>query len=184
MKLVKLENYRIEVEPELLLLKPFKSLYDKDKSVDKTKFNDFLTIVYFTFDPRSDYMYIIDELSRLEEVCKTNGIKLRKFTEEETKCIELYKQLTTTTSLELLKSVKIAINAVQEELLATKATLDDLESKDRVSALKSLTSTISTIPSLIKQLTETEKLVSKEIEETTRKRGGEKGSSIFEEGGF
>ena len=184
MKLVKIENFQVVIEPELLLLKPFRNLYDKDTTRDKDKFYQFITLVYFTYDPRSDYMYILDEASRLEEVSKSNGIKLKKFTNDEIQCIELYKQLTTTTSLELLKSVKIAISAVQKELLTTKTTLDDLDSKDKVAALKSLTSTISTIPNLIKQLTETEKLVSKEIEETTRKRGGEKGSSIFEEGGF
>lgn len=184
MKLVKLENYRIIIEPELLLLKPFEAIYSEDKSTDKVDFYDFMTVIYFTYDPRSDYQYIIDEESRLAEVYKTNGIKRKKFSSNELKCIELYKQLTTTTSLELLKSIKIAINAVQDELLTTRETLSSLDSKDKVNALKSLTSTLATIPSLIKQLTETEKLVSKELEETTRKRGGEKGSSVFEEGGF
>ena len=184
MKLVKIENYKLTVESELLLLKPFELIYEADKTKDKVNFYNFLTIVYFTYDPRSDYMYIIDEESRLEEVCKTNGIKRNKFTDNEKKCIELYKQLTTTNTLELLKSLRIAVSAVQDELIATKETLSSLESKDKVNALKSLTSTIATIPNLIKQLTETEKLVSKELEETTRKRGGDKGSSVFEEGGF
>lgn len=184
MKLVKIENYKLTVEPELLLLKPFELIYNADNTKDKIYFYDFMTVLYFTYDPRSDYMYIIDEESRLEEVYKTNGIKRSKFTKNELKCIELYKQLTTTNSLELLKSLRIAVNAVQDELIATKKTLSDIEGKDKVTALKSLTSTIATIPNLIKQLTETEKLVSKEIEETTRKRGGDKGSSVFEEGGF
>ena len=184
MKLVKLENYRIVIEPELLLLKPFELIYKADNTKDKVEFYDFMTIVYFVYDPRSDYQYIIDEESRLEEVYKTNGLKKKKFTQNELKCIELYKQLTTTTSLELLKSLRLAVSAVQDELAATKETLSQLESKDKVNALKSLTSTIATIPNLIKQLVETEKLVSKEIEETTRKRGGDKGSSVFEEGGF
>ena len=183
-KLFKFESYNVTIEPEVLLLAPFKKLWDRDKSKDKSIAMQELAYIYFMGDPRSDYQYIIDEESRLEEVYKTNGLKKRKFTTDEVKCIELYKQLTTTTSLELLKSLRLAVSAVQDELAATKETLSQLESKDKVNALKSLTSTIATIPNLIKQLVETEKLVSKEIEETTRKRGGDKGSSVFEEGGF
>jgi hypothetical protein len=42
---------------------------------------DFLTIVYYTYDPRSDYSYIVDEDARLKEVCITNGIEFTKFTD-------------------------------------------------------------------------------------------------------
>lgn len=182
MKLVKIENYQVVIEPELLLLKPFKTLYDSDKTLDKTKFYQFITMLYFTYDPRSDYMYIIDEDSRLDEVCKTNGLKKSKFGPNEVKCISLYKQLTTTTALELLKSIKIAINAVQNELLSTQDTLNSLESKDKVTALKSLTGTLSAVPDLVKKLTETERIVSKELEEKGRVRGGGNNQSIFEDG--
>ena len=41
MKLVKINNYRLEVEDELLLLKPFKEVYKADKTKDKSKFMDF-----------------------------------------------------------------------------------------------------------------------------------------------
>ena len=61
MKLVRIENYKLVVEDELLLLTPFKELYKADKTKDKSKFMDFLTIVYFVYDPRSDYNYIVYE---------------------------------------------------------------------------------------------------------------------------
>ena len=79
MKLVKINNYKLEVEDELLLLKPFKELYKVDKTKDKSKFMDFLTIVYYVYDPRSDYNYITDEELRLQEVCESNGINIPKF---------------------------------------------------------------------------------------------------------
>ena len=50
MKLVKLSNFKIEVEDELLLLKPFKEVYKADKTKDKSKFMEFLSIIYFTYD--------------------------------------------------------------------------------------------------------------------------------------
>ena len=65
MNLVRLENYEIKVEDELLLLKPFKRRYIQDKSKDKNNFINFLMILYFVYDPRSDFQYIIDENKRL-----------------------------------------------------------------------------------------------------------------------
>ena len=62
----------------------------------------FLTILYFTYDPRSDYSYIVDESQRLKEVCTSNGFNIPKFTKGENECINLYKKLTTTISQELL----------------------------------------------------------------------------------
>ena len=171
MKLVKISNYRLEVEDELLLLKPFKDLYKADKSKDKSKFMDFLTIVYYTYDPRSDYNYIVYEDERLIEVCESNGLEIPKFTPKELECIELYKKLTTTLSAELLKSTKIAISKVQQFL----ETVDMNERDDKgkaVHSISTITSAVKQIPALVKEVTEAEKMVTKEIEESGRARGG------------
>lgn len=172
MKLVKLQNFQIEIEDELLLLTPFKTLYKKDKSKDKQKFMEFITIIYFVYDPRSDYSYIVSEDLRLKEVCESNGFDTPKFTKEELDCITLYKKLTTTTSVELLKSTKSAILAVQTELDSARETISSLEEKDKITALKNLISTLSLIPKLVKEVQEAEKAVAKEIEEQGRARGG------------
>lgn len=171
MKLVRINNYKLEVEDELLLLKPFKDLYKADKSKEKVNFFDFLTIVYYTYDPRSDYNYITNEEARLKEVCESNGLEVPKFTQKELICIELYKQLTTTISSALLKSTRVAIGKVQEFL----ENVDMYERDDRgklVNSISTVTSAIKQIPSLVKEVVEAEKLVSKEIEEAGRARGG------------
>ena len=87
MKLVRVENFQIVFEDELLLLKPFRQLYKSDKNRDKKGFMDFLTLVYFTYDPRSDYSYIVNEDDRLREVCETNGINIAKFSDLQKECI-------------------------------------------------------------------------------------------------
>lgn len=171
MRLVRITNYKLEVEDELLLLKPFKDLYKSDKSKDKIKFFDFLTVVYYTYDPRSDYNYITNEEERLKEVCESNGLEVPKFTQKELDCIELYKQLTTTISSALLKSTRIAIGKVQEFL----ENLDMYEKDEKgkpIFAINTVTSAIKQIPSLVKEVVEAEKLVTKEIEESGRARGG------------
>ena len=171
MKLVRISNYKLEVEDELLLLKPFKELYKADKTKDKSKFFDFLTIVYYTYDPRSDYNYITNEQERLKEVCESNGLVVPSYTVKELECIELYKQLTTTISSSLLKSTRVAIGKVQEFL----ENLDMYEKDEKgkpIFAINTVTSAIKQIPSLVKEVVEAEKLVSKEIEEAGRARGG------------
>ena len=80
MKLVKLEDFAVVFDDELLLLKPFRQLYDKDTTESKGKFMDFLTLVYFVYDPRSDYSYIVDEDSRIDEVCRSNDMRRKVFT--------------------------------------------------------------------------------------------------------
>lgn len=170
MKLVRIINYKLEVEDELLLLKPFKELYKADKTKDKSKFFDFLTIVYYTYDPRSDYNYITNEEERLKEVCESNGIVRRKFSSKEEECIFLYKKLTCTTSSLLLEDTKAAVENVRKMLKSIN--FETLEEKEKVIALKNVTSVTAMIPKLVKDLTEAEKAVTKEIEEAGRARGG------------
>lgn len=64
MKLFKFEGYRVIVEPEALLLQPFKTIWNRDKSKSKDIANSELGYVYFFADPRSDYQYILDEDAR------------------------------------------------------------------------------------------------------------------------
>ena len=170
MKLVKIDNYQLQIEDELLLLKPFRKLYKSDRSKDKSDFMDFLTIVYFTYDPRSDYSYIVDEEARLQEVCVTNGLEKPKFSELQQECIGLYKKLTTTISQELLQSTKIAIVKVKEFLETVDLHKVDDKGKP-VYTINSITAAVRQIPSLAKEVMEAEKTVAKEIQEQGRARG-------------
>lgn len=171
MKLVRINDYKLEVEDELLLLKPFKELYKADKTKDKSKFFDFLTIVYYTYDPRSDYNYITNEEERLKEVCASNGLSVPSYTVKELECIELYKQLTTTISSSLLKSTRIAIGKVQEFLENLDMYATDNNGKP-IYSINTVTSAVKQIPALVKEVVEAEKMVTKEIEEVGRARGG------------
>lgn len=173
MKLVTIDNYQIKVTEELLLLKPFRKLYKGDRSRDKNAFYNFLTIVYYVYDPRSDYSYIVNEEDRLKEVCLTNGIKHNNFTNLEKECIALYKQLTTTISNELLQSTKVAISKVREFLETVDLKAVDDKGKP-LYTINSVTSAIKQIPQLAKDVMEAEKAVAKELQEQSRVRGGSK----------
>lgn len=179
MKLVHLDNYQIVADDELLLLQPFKKLYKSDKSRNKDNFYTFLGIIYFTYDPRSDYSYIVEEESRLKEVCESNGWEIPYFSPLELECVELYKKLTTTLSQELLRSTKIAINKLRYFL----ETFDFSERDDKgklVFSPQSITAAIKQIPQLSKELVAAEKAVAKEIEEQSRARGGNTNTFLTE----
>lgn len=179
MKLIKLDNFKLEIEDELLLLKPFRELCKLDKSKDKSKFIEFLTVLYFTFDPRSDYSYIVNEKERLEEVCVSNGFEVKKFTDKEKECIDLYCSLTKTASSQLLEDTKLVVDKLRIEL--KNFDISSLEEKDKVNALKNITAMVKMIPSLVKDLVEAEKAVTKEMEETGRARGAA-AKTLFDDG--
>lgn len=181
MKLVRVENYQIQFEDELLLLKPFRQLYKSDKNRDKRGFMDFLTIVYYTYDPRSDYSYIVDESERLSEVCISNGIERPKFTQLQLECINLYKKLTTTISQELLRSTKVAIDKVRVFLENIDLTATDEKGKP-IYTISSVTTAIKQIPQLAKDVMDAEKAIAKEIQEQGTARGGNDSKSLMDDG--
>lgn len=172
MKLVNFVDYNIQIEPELLLLKPFRNLHDRES---EEEFMKFLSILYFTYDPRSDFSYLIEEEERLQEVCKANGWKVPVFNKEEKKCIEIYKQMTTTTSFILLENTKTAVAKVGDFL--KNINMQETDDKGRpVYQIAQVVSAIDKIPQLVKKLAEVERLVSKEIEEDVRVRGNSSGT--------
>lgn len=171
MKLIHLENFEVKFEEELFLLAPFKKVLKKDKNRDKRDFMEFLTILYFTYDPRSDYMYIVDEDERLNEVCASNGFKLPKFTEDELNCIELYRKLTRTTSQSALDATREGIKKVEDYIHRVNLFEEDDKGKPKYDVAK-LTTAMKQMPELAKQVQEMEKAVLKELQESGRARGG------------
>lgn len=156
-------------------------LHNADRTVNKDKFMNFLSIVYFTYDPRSDYSYIVDDDLRLKEVCDSNGFDIPKFNKQELECIELYKKLTTTISAELLRSTKVAVDKVRKFL--EDIDLTEVDDKGRlVYPINTVTAAIKQVPQLAKEVREAEKIVAKEIEEQGRARGGNENKKLFEDG--
>jgi hypothetical protein len=156
-------------------------LHNADRTQNKDKFMNFLSIVYFTYDPRSDYSYIVDDDLRLKEVCDSNVFDIPKFSKQELECIELYKKLTTTISAELLRSTKVAVDKVRKFL--EDIDLTEVDDKGRlVYPINTVTAAIKQVPQLAKEVREAEKIVAKEIEEQGRARGGNEHKKLFEDG--
>lgn len=182
MKLINFKNYQIEIADEALLVKPIRDLYNKDNSSNKEDFITQCSIIFFMADPRSSYNYIVDEKERFEEIKKQEGLsKSYKITKDLQAAIDAYKKSVHTTSSLLLEDAKTAVDKVRKFLREVDLTLTDSKGKP-VYTINTITSALKTIPQLAKDITETERLVTKELEEASRMRGGEKGKSLFEEG--
>ena len=171
MKLIKIEDFQLKVADEALLVKPIRRLWNMDRSAGKEQFYKQMSILYFVYSPSSNYSYIIDEKDRMKEVMAQEGITEFKNTAEFKAAVEVYKNLTKTASSELLSDVRVTIDKVRQAL--NSIDFKSLEEKDKVTALNTVTSIVSKIPKLVKDLSEAEKAVANEMEEQGQTRGSQ-----------
>ena len=182
MKLINIENYQIKVTDEALLVKPIRDLFNADKSKTKENFYTQCSIIFFMADPRSSYAYIIDENERFEAVRTQEGLsKSYKISKDLQEAIDTYKKLTTTVSSQLLEDTYVAIDNLRKFLREVNLFATDDKGKP-VYAVSSITSAIKAVPQLTKDIQEAEKQVNSDIIEMGRKRGGDTGKALFEDG--
>ena len=179
MKLFKFENFKVIVEPEALLLKPFKDIWDRDPSEERDMAMKELAYIYFYADPRSDYMYLTDDKERSKAIIEGEAMKGWKVDKTIKAAIEFYKTFKSSSAM-LLDDTKIMVDKLRKWLVDIDMTKTDSNGKP-IYTINTITSTIKQIPSLIKEIHEVEKAMAADMAESGRKRGqGEK--SIFDNG--
>lgn len=171
MKLIQVVNYELKVADEALLVRPIRKLWNMDRSKGKETFYKQMSILYFVYDPSSNYAYISNEKDRLKEVLEQENITDFHNTAEFKDAVEAYKKLVRTSSSELLNDVRLTVDKMRQAL--TSIDFDDLEEKDKVNAINTVTAVISKIPKLVKDLSEAERAVTKELEEQGNARGSQ-----------
>lgn len=172
MKLFKYEGYEVKVAPEALTLKPFKKIWDRDKSKTKERAIQEFGFLYFYCDPRSDYQYIIDPEDRLEAVKKGEGFP-EEWKPDATlmKAIEFYSSFDTPSAM-LLRAASEAVDKVQK-------TLKELEPDDTKS-LKDYLTALKMIPEVAAMMKDAEKALNEEMEYGEAKGSIEK--TLFDDG--
>lgn len=182
MKLLEYENYEVKLTPEALLVRPIRRLYNADRSVQKEKFMQQISYLFFMVDPRSTYAYITDLEERANQVIIQEGLpKNFKPSKELEEAMEIYKQHTITSSTKLLESTRVAVDALSEDLLNTKAKLAERTDKGAaVTKVNDVMATLERVLKFIPQLQDLERKVESEIKDNTRARGTE--NSMFEDG--
>ena len=103
MKLFKYDNFELTVSEEALLIEAFRKLWNRDRSSNKSRALSELGYIYFMYDPRSDYMFIMDDRERSKVILEQQGLKsnykIDKVMEE---AIRVYQYLTQTAASILL----------------------------------------------------------------------------------
>lgn len=177
MKLFKFEQYKVTISEEAFSLKPFKQIWNRDKTQSKDRAVSELSYIYFMQDPRSDYQYLVDEEERTKAIIEGEGLpsdwKPDKLVKE---ALEFYNQFKPTSAL-LLEDTRFMIDQYRKKLRSMASNgFDELTVKE----LKDINALIKAIPSLVKDLDEAEKALSSEMRNQGKMRGqGEK--TIFED---
>ena len=171
MKLISVENYELKIADEALLVKQFRRLWNMDRSASKEQFYKQMSLLFFCYSPSSNYAYIMDEKERMKEVMEQEGISEIKNNAEFKAAVEVYKKLVKTASSELLEDTRLIIDKMRQALKSID--FDSLEDKDAVNAVKTVATVVGMIPKLVKDLTEAEKAVAKEAEESSKARGSQ-----------
>lgn len=171
MKLITVENYELKIADEALLVRPIRKLWNQDRSKGKEQFYKQMSVLFFTYSPSSNYSYIIDEKERMQEVLLQEGISNFKPSADFKAAVDVYKKLVKTSSSELLEDTRLIIEKMRQSLKGIK--FDDLDEKDKVNAVKTVATVVGMIPKLVRDLTEAEKAVAKEMEEQNNARGSQ-----------
>lgn len=179
-RLFRYEGYTVSVDPEALLLAPFKAIYDRDKRKDKSMGMQELAYIYFMSDPRSDYQYLVDEEVRSDEI--TKGLGMPKGWKEDAvvKRARAFYESFKPASAGLLEDTKIAVNKLRH--LLRNIDLEETDDKGRpVYTLNTITATIKQIPGLVKDLDEAERALSRDIMQEAKARGSQSKSLLEDE---
>jgi len=113
-KIIDLKDSKIIIAPECLVIEPFKSIWEKDKSKDKTyAFNVIKYTWYFASFKSPFFQHGNVDRSKLilDHIIKDDKFKLTKELEE---CIAIYEKIHTTPSMKLFKAVQESINKMEE----------------------------------------------------------------------
>lgn len=171
-KLFKYEGYAVTVEPEAIMLAPFKALWDRDEDPAKSLAQQELAYIYFMGDPRSDYQYLVDEEVRSEEIIKGLGMPEGWEPDEAVDRALVFYESFKPISAGLLEDTKYVVNKLRKELREMNFNERDDKGKP-VHTLQSITATLKQIPSLAKELDEAERTLGKDIVAEARARGSQ-----------
>ena len=174
------EGYEVEIEPEAIMLAPFRAIYNRDKRKDKAMAKQELAYIYFMGDPRSDYQYLVDKEARSEEIIQGLGMpdkwKPDAAVERALTFYESFKPM----SAGLLEDTRFVVDRLRQEL----RNMDFSEKDDKgkpIHTLQSITATIKQIPSLAKDLDEAERTLSKDITAEAKARGSQSKALLEDE---
>lgn len=167
-------NNRLEInEPEILLTKEFKDLYDRDKSKNKSKFWKELTYIYLAIDWKSPYSQY-SEQERHEEAINDSELTEQEFNDPMFReACRKYKNLQDSNkSVKLLKAARSAA----DQFIDYFETIIDLNERDQngkpVFSAEKVMKEMGMLNKVHEELIDLENRVKKELAEKSTLRAG------------
>lgn len=167
-------NNRLEInEPEILLTKEFKDLYNRDKSKNKSKFWKELTYIYLAIDWKSPYSQY-SEQERHEEAINDSELTEQEFNDPIFReACRKYKNLQDSNkSVKLLKAARSAA----DQFIDYFETIIDLNERDQngkpVFSAEKVMKEMGMLNKVHEELIDLENRVKKELAEKSTLRAG------------
>lgn len=184
MKAFEMRDYNLQVVPEVWGLLPFKALLKRDKNRNKDKAFKEMLFIYYYVDVRSDYIYILDDETRANEIAKDIGLEIDlKKDKVLLEAIEFYKERSLTVTEKLYKSALKSADDVAKYLERTDVLLAErTNSGGTVTKINDITAAQKALPEIMRNLKVTYKEVVKEQKELEGRSKGSKQLGIFEDG--
>lgn len=179
MKLFRYEGYNLTISEEALILKPFKVIWDRDKSKSKEKAIQELGYIYFMEDPRSDYLTYIDEEARLQQIKLGEGLPDDWKPDAKLEAARKFYASFKSESALLAEDIRAAITNLRTYLKTIDLTATDANGKP-IYTLNTYTAAIAQVPKLIVSLDEAEKTIARDIIASDKVRGSAE-KAMFED---
>jgi len=125
-KIIDLVDGKIIVAPECLVIEPFKSIWEKDKTKDKTHaFNVIKYTWYYASYKSPFFQHSNSDRSKLilSHIIKDDKFKVNKELEE---CVKMYEKINTTPAMKLFRSVQESINKMEEFFMTAEYNEDSI----------------------------------------------------------
>ena len=163
MKLIEFDGVEFKVADEAFLVRPIRQLFEADKSKKKESFWQQISYLWFMCDPRSSYMYLVNESERAAEVKKQEGLGDDwEPSELLVEAMNIYRSQTITTAAILLEGMRKGIDKLSTFLGETSFS---------EKTVASMTSALKQIPELAKALSDAEKALAKDFAMDDKARG-------------
>ena len=170
-KILDLKDGKVVFTVECLLIEPFSTIWENDKSKDKLQANDAIRYIWFYTDYESPYFQFPEEdRSKLiiKDIIKSKDFKVSKEIKE---AIIKYKQLTTSPAVEALDAAFAFIDKIHKYFKSVN--LEDVDATK-------ITTMFGNMPKIIASLNEAKNAAEREQSSSNKVRGEAK-LGIFED---
>lgn len=165
------EKHELDIDPVAYTLKPFKDLWDRDKSKYKSQAQSELGYIYYMCDYKSDFFEISDKNERSNQIIKNLDFNIDLTDEKLQEAISFYEVRTKTKLISLLEDAYGAIDKLRDYF--REVDLLELDDKGKtVHDSSKLLNNIGNLNKVVEGIKSLEMQVKKETQVDNSMRGG------------